>query len=144
MATYTEQSAYEQPTGAVAAELLSSPPTPWATYEDLPETPRANFTVQMPYLESPMRAYVELRASPPTPKAPDTEELWSPPPTPRATYGDLPETPRANFTDQIPYLQSPVPAYMELRASPPTPKAPDTEELANSQPTIQKANSTWG
>ncbi|KAJ0137456.1 Kelch-like protein terF [Fusarium oxysporum f. sp. albedinis] len=53
MATYTEQLAYKQPTGAGAAELLPSPPTPWATYEDLPETPRATFTDQMPYLQSP-------------------------------------------------------------------------------------------
>ncbi|SCN98222.1 uncharacterized protein FFE2_08921 [Fusarium fujikuroi] len=59
MATYTEQLAYKQPTGAVATEVLSSPPTPWATYEDLPETPRATFTDQMPYLQSPVPAYME-------------------------------------------------------------------------------------
>ncbi|KAL7755835.1 hypothetical protein ACKLNR_014362 [Fusarium oxysporum f. sp. zingiberi] len=80
MATYTEQLAYEQPTGAVAAEILSSP-TPWATYEDLPDTPRATFTDQVPYLQSPVPAYMELWASPPTPKATDAEELFDSQPT---------------------------------------------------------------
>ncbi|KAF4455694.1 tpr protein [Fusarium austroafricanum] len=75
MATDTEQLAYTQPTEAVAAELLSSPPTPWATYANLPETPRATFTEQIPYLQSPVPAYMELLASPPTPMATDTEKL---------------------------------------------------------------------
>ncbi|KAF9776963.1 hypothetical protein IL306_004781 [Fusarium sp. DS 682] len=35
----------------------------------------------------------------------------------------------------MPYLQSPMPAYMELRASPPTPKATNTEQRADSQST---------
>ncbi|KAF4451435.1 tpr protein [Fusarium austroafricanum] len=81
MATYTEQLAYNQTTEAGVVELLSSPPTPRATYEDLPETPRATFTDQMPYLQSPVPAYMELRASPPTPKATDTEQLADSQPT---------------------------------------------------------------
>ncbi|KAF5722155.1 hypothetical protein FMUND_3129 [Fusarium mundagurra] len=92
MATYTAQSAYEQPIGAVDAELVSSPPAPWATYEDLPETPRATFTDQVPYLQSPVPAYMELRASPPTPKAPNTEELASPQPTDSTCIGVMQST----------------------------------------------------
>ncbi|KAF4342267.1 hypothetical protein FBEOM_3804 [Fusarium beomiforme] len=101
MATDTQQLAYTQPTEAVNTEVLSSPPTPWATYSDLPEPPRTTFTEHIPYFQSPVPAYMELLASPPTPMATDTEQLacsqpteaintevLSSPPSPWATYAD--------------------------------------------------------